>query len=1094
MIKSATIGILLLLSISSLNAQWQYANEWIEEIGYDKSFYHFEVNEEGIIQIPAEALSETNLPVEHAQWRVFARGEEIAIRVVAEGPNLEAGDYIEFYAQGNDGYFDEQLYESTAAHTTPDLSLFNDAISYYITWSEEGTGMRFQEIENEIDSSMEPLDYFMHTSKVLPNSTYYGGESFELADAIANYSDFEEGEGFVSNLITKDSPISFDIATKSVYQEAGVEAEIEFKIMGREDDPNIILDHFIEVSLEEELYLEAIYDGFLVNTYEFPVDLADLGPNETEITFNPTGNLCDDCDDRNSLAYINLTYPHSFNLENKTHFHISLANNDSEYIVAENFNGSSENTILYDLTNNWFLTAVEAGDNYEFMLPAGADTESERDIYINNLASINTNTIDTLAPITFTDFSQESNQGDYIIIFHPSLNDAENEELPVSQYAAYRGSEQGGSYEVVMVSIDQLYHQFGHGIAQHPQAIRHFINEAVDNWTEEPAHLFLIGKAIDYATAHFNEDQAVFNLLPTYGFPSSDNSLTSCCTEDYRPRLTVGRISALNSTDVSHYLSKITAHESLDWAADSCNIDYWTWPKKMLNLGRVSTIDDSPEDGIADDLLSTSSYLDNIKANVEGDSFKGEELARLIEIYEFPGSAITPIIPTTNEYDNVLDILSEGVGLINLVEGDYTNGLWGMTNFELSPSIMGIDAKYPAVFSMANFIGDFTNSTSNPSLGESLVLAPNSGAVSYLGSVSFDYKEHAAPYLEDIYEQLTNELANPLMGAAIQQAIAANYVDIMTDPEAYTIAKVMSQVYHFEGDPVVRISNADLPDYNFEDVSTDLVFEPSFLTTDLESYTLKVTAHNPGVTIVDELLVLKIQRTNALGTTYTLTEAQVAAPVNDTTYVFEFEMDDSYAGQNTFSVQINHNLAAAETCYDNNLMVSTQIVDSPLIIAPEYECVDSMIQCNVLINGGVPPYQLSSTPDLTITDLAFNIFQFQPTEDFSLTVLDANNESFTLGPISLEAEDPCAPPITIEEADFAELKIAPNPTADYIQISWGAPIDQLHLSLYDAKGQQLIEKMIQNHENLGLEDLASGVYFLNLQAAKHQILRKIIKE
>src|SRR5690606_22347324 len=70
-------------------------------------------------------------------------------------------------------------------------------------------------------------------------------------------------------------------------------------------------------------------------------------------------------------------------------------------------------------------------------------------------------TITSLTPILFRNYSISNNQGDYIILTHKGyIEDASD---PIGQYAAYRSSPDGGSYRVTVVDVTELYDQFGWG-------------------------------------------------------------------------------------------------------------------------------------------------------------------------------------------------------------------------------------------------------------------------------------------------------------------------------------------------------------------------------------------------------------------------------------------------------------------------------------------------------------------------------------------------------------------------------------------------------------------------------------------------------
>ena len=76
-----------------------YGNEWID---YSKTYYKFYSDYTGLLRIPYETLSATDITLEAEGLHLYNRGEEIPIWVSSNG-TLQEGDYIEFYASSTSG-------------------------------------------------------------------------------------------------------------------------------------------------------------------------------------------------------------------------------------------------------------------------------------------------------------------------------------------------------------------------------------------------------------------------------------------------------------------------------------------------------------------------------------------------------------------------------------------------------------------------------------------------------------------------------------------------------------------------------------------------------------------------------------------------------------------------------------------------------------------------------------------------------------------------------------------------------------------------------------------------------------------------------
>ena len=74
---------------------------------------------------------------------MYFRGEEQYIYVEGEADGvLDAGDYIEFYGLGNDGWLDTVLYSDPEWHANDNYSLYTDTSTYFLTWDNSLPGKR----------------------------------------------------------------------------------------------------------------------------------------------------------------------------------------------------------------------------------------------------------------------------------------------------------------------------------------------------------------------------------------------------------------------------------------------------------------------------------------------------------------------------------------------------------------------------------------------------------------------------------------------------------------------------------------------------------------------------------------------------------------------------------------------------------------------------------------------------------------------------------------------------------------------------------------------------------------------------------------
>jgi len=87
------------------------------------------------------------------------------------------------------------------------------------------------------------------------------------------------------------------------------------------------------------------------------------------------------------------------------------------------------------------------------------------------------------------------------------------------------------------------------------------------------------------------------------------------------------------------------------------------------------------------------------------------------------------------------------------------------------------------------------------------------------------------------------------------------------------------------------------------------------------------------------------------------------------------------------------------------------------------------------------------------------------------------------------SEIPTTSTTAVEQLHFS---IFPNPSKDQVQII-GENINQATMRLYDHLGRQLIEKQLQESNDLNLSKYPNGLYWIELSTSEAKSIQKIIK-
>ena len=110
--------------ITTLASAQSFGNEWID---YSQKYYEIKVAENGIYRISFANLISAGIPVNSIDprtFQVFGRGKQVAIFIQGELDNsFDPSDYIEFYAEKNDDWLDEELYKGSSNHPNPFITV-----------------------------------------------------------------------------------------------------------------------------------------------------------------------------------------------------------------------------------------------------------------------------------------------------------------------------------------------------------------------------------------------------------------------------------------------------------------------------------------------------------------------------------------------------------------------------------------------------------------------------------------------------------------------------------------------------------------------------------------------------------------------------------------------------------------------------------------------------------------------------------------------------------------------------------------------------------------------------------------------------------
>ena len=278
----------------------QFSNSWIED--HDQTYVRIKVSKTGIYRIPYGVL-QARIPnlasISPDRFQVFARGEEQHIYVQGESSNTfhSSQGYIEFFAEKNDGWLDTELYDDPDHQPNVHRSLFNDTISYFLTYNNGGANKRITPISYTSPQGV-PANYLLKETVGMATGKYIPGPLDSEGKSNPNYA---EGEGWYSGEFgfSAAEPFgngrSIKVVHKSLYtgnDAPNVSGEAVFT--GISNANGFVNNHKVKISFRDassgsspETTLSTItYDGYDLQRPPFSISPGNLGSDSSLFIFH----------------------------------------------------------------------------------------------------------------------------------------------------------------------------------------------------------------------------------------------------------------------------------------------------------------------------------------------------------------------------------------------------------------------------------------------------------------------------------------------------------------------------------------------------------------------------------------------------------------------------------------------------------------------------------------------------------------------------------------------------------------------------------------------------------------------------------------
>lgn len=877
--RTPLLGILLaLLTVNQLFAQ--LGHEWID---FGQPYFKIPAGKQGIYRLNADALLSAGFPAgtDPTLIKLYHRGKEQAIIVEAGADgSLDAGDYIEFYGQRNDGTRDAELYrpQSLLPHTYHNL--FSDTTAYFLTLA-QSPGKRMQ-VFNRSPGALTPETSHID-EKLLVNVEQYatGRDEGEV-----QITAFDIGEGWTGNQIVQTQTIDYTINTITRTVQTGGTPTVELLLQGRGP-----MQHQVDIMLgaSQRLAASPTFNGFGSYKIEAAAQWTDIAADGSLLVRVRCNGVAGGVD-RISVSYVKVRYPQAVDMDNATEKLFELrATGASSYVNIAN---APAGTRLFDITDpdNVVSIAATATTTLDAVLQTN---ENVRMLAASQVV------VPSVRQVTFREIIPA--QYDYLIVSNSLLRTpALGYSDPVVAYAEYRQSPEGGGFKPLVINVQELCDLYNYG-EYSPLAIYQFMKHMSSSGS--PRFLLLAGKGLEvFYNWHRRQNDNAYavykDFVPSAGYPSSDMAYSAGLSgTTYEPAVPTGRIPAIKSEDIASYLNKVKEMEARPYDA--------LWRKDVMHLSG-GIYDGEPQ--------LFKSFMEEFQVSAEG--------AQL-------GGRVSALAKHSKEVQmiNIAGQINRGLNLVTFFGHASPTLLDFQLGFVTDP-VQGYQnkGKYPTLLMNGCQVGDFNLNTTL--FGEDWVVAKDRGAVGFIGHSGYGFVSNLRRYTQLFYDVGYKDPEYVTKGLGeIQKEVARRFME-NEGPWLSSISQVQQMM--LLGDPAVKLFGATKSDLEITDGDVSIVsFDGKPITMQTDSFIVRMMVRNYGLA-PDATMRVEVVRTLSDNSTITYDSLYPVTRYSDTLMMVirKGEREVTGFGDNHFRVTIDPDNVVDEYSKSNNVAGKTVAIVS----------------------------------------------------------------------------------------------------------------------------------------------------------------------
>lgn len=975
-----------------------YGNEWID---YDAGYLRIAVAEDGLYRVDAARLAAAGMPLteeNQARFVLHHAGRVVPVEVSGEG--------IAFVGRQNRGELDRYLFPDPDAQQLNDrYSLHNDTAAYYLSLSTPGAGSFFR--PGEISGDATDLSTIIRDQELVFSDELIK-EYFRSGRSSIYFSHYDDVEGFSSR--SRDDLLSSNGTTISEFQlplpgSTGGAATLDVRF-------GLGFDfHSQQISIDGQLLRQVDTTAWTV--LQPRLAFVPSGPDATVRLEGVSGSR-----DKAAVAWARATYPAAAAYDESLTSFIIPASASASRVTFTGLGAAAGAVKGYGAENSTVVNGtIDASGNATLVFPPDANDQRYY-LSVNGQARAA-----ATSPVTFSTALPASGQTDYLIVTSRRLHGAAVESL-----ASYRRSAAGGGYTVHVVEVEDLYEEFGYGVARHPMALRNYFSAAR---LAAPGlqYLFLIGKGREYEEIRTGEALAAAGetfQVPSFGFPASDN-LLAAPLGSVIPKLSTGRLAAVSNAEIQIYLDKLRGVEAQINLGEQ-TLEDRTWMKTVLHLGGGST--PSEQSSIRSGLFQLAGTL--------------EETSMGANVVSFFKTSDEPIEDSRSAA--IFETINNGTAVITFFGHASSQGF----DFSIdNPDNYNNRDRYPFMMSLGCYSGDaFTKARS---ISERFLFLQDKGAIAFGATKGVGYISALRSWGDSLYTVLGEEQYGMGIGDIVRSNIAK-----FSGTSNFTIAILLEQ-FALSGDPAYRLHPRPGPDLVVDPASVR--FEPDVIPAQEPAYTMNFNLVNIGSGNLPDSITLRFRQELPDGEIIELHTERVSTPGHDREMSVVLENQGVPAiGQNRIFLSVDANDELAERplpdAENNNELVTGGAPGVPLTFIantakaaypPPYAVVGGEVELISSSTNALAPardylIQMATTRDFAapVVDETINspggIIRYTPT----ITLTDSTTYYWRISPDSTTTE---GAGFIWSESSFTWLADQPAEQIDWAMQHQGQTID-----------------------------------------------------